>query len=112
MNESGPNLPSVTINTDPLTRQSYRSRLAELLRQPSVLLIFVVGLLLSRGITKGEPFYSNDETRHVMNGVFLRDFLVDRPVTHPLNYAYEYYAKYPAIAVPHWPPFFYCGPAA
>jgi 4-amino-4-deoxy-L-arabinose transferase-like glycosyltransferase len=72
-----------------------------------VILILVVALLLSRGITKGEPFYNNDETRHVMNGVFMRDLLVDRPVAHPLNYAYEYYAKYPAIAVPHWPPLFY-----
>ena len=107
MNQSGPNLSSTTIDSAPLIRQSYRARLTEWLRRPSVILIIIVGLLLSRGITKGEPFYNNDETRHVMNGVFLRDFLVDRPVTHPLNYAYEYYAKYPAIAVPHWPPFFY-----
>src|SRR5216684_8635355 len=107
MNQSGPNLSSMTIDTAPLTRQSYPTRLAELLRRPSVILILVIGLLLSRGITKGEPFYNNDETRHVMNGVFMRDLLVDRPVAHPLNYAYEYYAKYPAIAVPHWPPLFY-----
>jgi len=69
--------------------------------------MLVVGLLLSRGITKGEPFYNNDETRHIMNGVFMRDLLVDRPLAHPTNYAYEYYAKYPAISVPHWPPLFY-----
>lgn len=40
-----------------------------------------------------------------MNGVFIRDLLVDRP-SHPVQYAYEYYAKYPAIAPPHWPPLF------
>lgn len=66
-----------------------------------------MGLLLSRGITKGEPFYNNDETRHVMNGVFVRDLLVDRPLVHPLTYTYEYYAKYPALSIPHWPPLFY-----
>jgi hypothetical protein len=97
----------MTIDTAPLTRQSYPTRLAELLRRPSVILILIVGLLLSRGITKGEPFYNNDETRHIMNGVFIRDLLVDRPLAHPLTYAYEYYAKYPAISVPHWPPLFY-----
>ena len=107
MNQSGPNLSSMTIDTAPLTRQSYPTRLAELLRRPSVILILIVGLLLSRGITKGEPFYNNDETRHLMNGVFIRDLLVDRPLAHPLTYAYEYYAKYPAISVPHWPPLFY-----
>ena len=80
---------------------------SKLLRRPSVILMLAVGLLLSRGITKGEPFYNNDETRHIMNGVFIRDLLVDRPVAHPLNYAYEYYAKYPAISIPHWPPLFY-----
>ena len=69
--------------------------------------MLAVGLLLSRGITKGEPFYNNDETRHIMNGVFIRDLLVDRPLAHPVIYAYEYYAKYPAISIPHWPPLFY-----
>jgi len=107
MNQSGPNLSSMPIDTAPLIRQSYRTRLAELLRRPSVVLIIIVGLLLSRGITKGEPFYNTDETRHIMNGVFMRDLLVDRPLAHPLTYAYEYYAKYPAISIPHWPPLFY-----
>src|SRR6267378_299109 len=107
MNQSSPDLSSMPIDTAPLVRQSYRTRLAELLCQPSVILILIVGVLLSRGITKGEPFYNNDETRHIMNGVFIRDLLVDRPVAHPLTYVYEYYAKYPAISIPHWPPLFY-----
>src|SRR5258708_22926644 len=107
MSKSGPNLSSLTIDTAPLTRQSCPTRLAELLRRPSVIMILIVGLLLSRGITKGEPFYNNDETRHIMNGVFIRDLLVDRPLAPPLSYAYEYYAKYPAISIPHWPPLFY-----
>jgi len=28
------------------------------------------------------------------------------PLKNPMQYAYEYYAKYPAVALPHWPPFF------
>src|SRR6266478_6218741 len=82
MNQSGPNLSSMPIDTAPLIRQSYRTSFAELLRRPSVVLIIMVGLLLSRGITKGEPFYNTDETRHIMNGVFMRDLLVDRPLAH------------------------------
>ncbi len=90
-----------------LTGRPLWTAAAKLLRRPSVILMLAVGLLLSRGITKGEPFYNNDETRHIMNGVFIRDLLVDRPLAHPLSYAYEYYAKYPAISIPHWPPLFY-----
>jgi hypothetical protein len=42
-----------------------------------------------------------------MNCVFVRDLIVDRPFSHPAEYARNYYAKYPAIAVLHWPPLFY-----
>jgi len=107
MSRSVPEPSTITLDTDAPTSRGFWNKAVELVSHPPVILILVIGLLLSRGITKGEPFYNNDETRHVMNGVFMRDLLVDRPVAHPLNYAYEYYAKYPAIAVPHWPPLFY-----
>jgi hypothetical protein len=87
-------------------RASLGTRLASLLLRPHVILLLMLGLFLSRGITQGEPFYLNDETRHMMNGVFFRDLLVDRPLSHPMQYAYGYYAKYPALAIPHWPPLF------
>jgi hypothetical protein len=54
-----------------------------------------------------EPFYNNDETRHVMTGVFVRDLLVDRPVADLPDYAVRYYLQYPALGVLVWPPFFY-----
>jgi hypothetical protein len=76
-----------------------------LLARPHWILLLLVALVLSRGMTKGEPFFSVDETRHVMNGVFMRDLMVDMPLKNPMQYAYEYYAKYPAVALPHWPPF-------
>jgi 4-amino-4-deoxy-L-arabinose transferase-like glycosyltransferase len=76
------------------------------LLRPQWLLLVLVAVAISHGITKGEPSFANDETRHAMNGVFMRDLLVDMPLRHPMQYSYEYYSKYPAVALPHWPPFF------
>ncbi len=81
-------------------------RLGAWLLSPQFLLLLVVGLVIARGIASSELFFFGDETRHAMNGVFFRDFIVDHPLRHPLQYIYGYYAKYPAIALPHWPPFF------
>jgi hypothetical protein len=75
--------------------------------RPLAILVVLVTILVSRGITQGEFFYYDDEMRHAMNGVFFRDFIVDLPLHHPLQYIYEYYAKYPALAFPHWPPLFH-----
>jgi len=54
-----------------------------------------------------EPFFNNDETRHVMTGVFFRDLLVDLPLDRLRSYAVEYYLQYPALGVLVWPPLFY-----
>lgn len=54
-----------------------------------------------------EPFYNNDETRHVMTGVFIRDAIRDCPLANPRGYATHYYLQYPAVAIPLYPPFFY-----
>lgn len=56
-----------------------------------------------------EPFKNNDETRHVMTGVFVRDALHDLPqsATNPKQYAVRYYLQYPALGLLIWPPFFY-----
>jgi 4-amino-4-deoxy-L-arabinose transferase-like glycosyltransferase len=83
------------------------SRVARWALSPQVILLLLVALVISRGIAAGElTFYGGDESRHAMDGVFFRDLLVDHPFHHPVQYAYQYYAKYPAIALPHWPPFF------
>lgn len=55
----------------------------------------------------GEPFYNNDETRHVMTGVFFRDLLVDRPLEGLRDYSIDYYLQYPALGLMVWPPLFY-----
>ncbi len=99
---------SITAERAPsVVRSSRLARVSGLLLHPPVLLLLVVTLVLSRGINEGEFHFYNDETRHAFNGVFFRDLLVDLPLKHPVQYAYEYYAKYPAIAVPHWPPLFH-----
>src|SRR4029077_2924398 len=90
-----------------ITRSGGISRVIDLLLQPAVLLLILVGFVVSRGITRGEFFFYGDEMSHAMNGVFFRDFLVDLPLRHPIQYVYNYYAKYPALAFPHWPPLFH-----
>ncbi len=88
-------------------RSIWLSRVIDFALRPQVVLLLLVLVVVSRGITQGEFFYYSDETRHAMNGVFFRDFFLDHPLQHPLQYVYEYYAKYPALAFPHWPPLFY-----
>lgn len=61
------------------------------------------------GSPAGEPWKNNDETRHVMTGVFVRDALYDLPASarDPRGYAERYYRHYPALGVLVWPPLFY-----
>lgn len=87
-------------------RSSWFTRAFKSIDPAAVTLLVVVGVMLSRGITRGEPFFNIDETYHTMNGVFFRDALADGAAGHPLQYAKEYYAKYPAVKMPWWPPFF------
>ncbi|MBY0514286.1 MAG: glycosyltransferase family 39 protein, partial [Gemmataceae bacterium] len=56
-----------------------------------------------------EPFFHNDESRHVMTGVFVRDALYDLPTSaaDPKGYAVGYFRQYPALGLITWPPFFY-----
>lgn len=54
-----------------------------------------------------EPFYNNDENRHVMTGVFFHDLLLDMPLDRLRGYATDYYLQYPALGLMVWPPLFY-----
>lgn len=56
--------------------------------------------------TNGD-FWWYDSSRHAMNGVFLRDFLVEGGLRHPIQFSSAYYEKYPAINIGFYPPFFY-----
>src|SRR5215471_2847290 len=75
-----------------------------------VLLIAAITLVcaaVSRDIRTGEFDYNVDEAQHAVTGLFVADFLRDHPLRHPIQYAYKYYAQYPAVAIVHWPPLFY-----
>ena len=70
------------------------------------LLIIVIVLLTVPGINKGE-FWWSDESRHAMDGVFIMDLLTDSPpLTDLYRYTEIYFAKYPALALTWYPPFF------
>jgi hypothetical protein len=47
-----------------------------------------------------------DEAQHAVIDLFIADALRDLPIRHPVQYAYRYYAQYPALAILHWPPLF------
>jgi 4-amino-4-deoxy-L-arabinose transferase-like glycosyltransferase len=68
-------------------------------------LLCVLGLALAGQSLGDEGAVSldGDMARYVMNGVLLRDFLVDLPLTAPLEWAQRYYAKYPALSLGHHP---------
>jgi hypothetical protein len=51
-----------------------------------------------------EPFFNNDETRHLMTGVFFHDFFISGDWLHPQKFAINYYVQYPALGLLVWPP--------
>jgi hypothetical protein len=69
--------------------------------------IALVCIVACRGIQRGEFDYYIDEAQHGVTGLFVADALHDLPLLHPVQYAYTYYAQYPAVAILHWPPLFY-----
>src|ERR1700756_1824992 len=69
--------------------------------------IALVCVVAARDIRIGEFDYNVDEAQHAVTGLFVADALHDLPLRHPVQYAYRYYAQYPAVAILHWPPLFY-----
>ncbi|MCC6536780.1 MAG: glycosyltransferase [Bryobacterales bacterium] len=47
-----------------------------------------------------------DEAGHYVTGVMLADYL-KHPVWPPMQFAEEYYLRYPKVALGHWPPLLY-----
>jgi hypothetical protein len=69
--------------------------------------IVLVLIIAARDIRIGEFDYNVDEAQHAVTGLFVSDAFRDLPIRHPIQYAYRYYAQYPAIGILHWPPLFY-----
>jgi hypothetical protein len=70
-------------------------------------LVLALGLVHAVFYNPSEPFFNNDETRHVMTAVYFRDLLHDLPLKHPYDYTINHYLQYPALGLLIWPPFFY-----
>lgn len=74
-----------------------------------IFLLLLVALFAAHAAVyrASEPFYYNDETRHVMTGVYFRDVLADMPIGNLREYTVSYYLQYPALGLLVWPPLFY-----
>lgn len=69
--------------------------------------VVLVLVFAARDIRTGEFDYNVDEAQHAVTGLFAADAFRDLPIRHPVQYAYRYYAQYPAVGILHWPPLFY-----
>jgi hypothetical protein len=70
-------------------------------------ILALVALIVLGGAHVGEFDYNVDEAQHAVTGLFMADAMRDLPFRNPVQYAYNYYAQYPAVAIVHWPPLFY-----
>jgi len=74
---------------------------------PLTAILLVIGAVQYYVTPSSEPFFNNDETRHVMTGVYVHDFLRDLPLSRPKDHVVAYYLQYPALGLLVWPPCFY-----
>jgi hypothetical protein len=73
---------------------------------PFILFCFL-GLVI-RNLGKSElVYFGGDESRHFMNGVFIKDLIADSGWRFPLEYLKWFYLKYPALSIHQYPPLFY-----
>lgn len=63
--------------------------------------------LLFIGAPSGGAFDWSDAPRHALNGVFIKDFFSIDHLRNPTEFAYNYYAQYPALTILFYPPLFY-----
>ncbi len=68
------------------------------------ILCIVAVLLSTKGITdEGTVSLQGDSPHHMMNGVFFCDLIRDFPFSNPIEYTYQYFARYPALSLGHHP---------
>ena len=100
----------VAITDNPVNTERVESQVSGWTLNPidaalTLLLWGVVCLLFWNTLHVGE-FWWTDESRHAMNGVFFLDFWRDMPWRTAYEYALQYFAQYPALALNWYPPFF------
>ena len=54
----------------------------------------------------GDPYYNNDEPRHLTTGAFWCDFLRELPFDDPVGFAKRYFVQYPNLGLLAGPPLF------
>ena len=69
------------------------------------ILFALTATLLLRGLSNTSIGFP-DADRNLMDGVFIRDFLQEMPLTKVFEFTATYYARYPALSIGYKPPFF------
>jgi hypothetical protein len=69
---------------------------------PWVLALFF-GVLGMRGIS---PNLYSDAPNHLMNGALIADWIRSGQLARPIDFAFDYYGRFPAITIPFHPPVF------
>ncbi len=70
-----------------------------------IVILSIVSLLLSTKEITDESVVSlhGDPPRHMMNGVYFYDLIKNLPLTDPIEYSLQYFARYPALSLGHHP---------
>lgn len=71
----------------------------------AILLLGSVAFVLTSPLSGA--FWWSDAPRHALNGIFLKDVLVALPFSAPRQFAFDWYAQYPALTILFYPPLLY-----
>lgn len=71
-----------------------------------VIVLLAAAVITLHNIHRSRDFSMHDEGTHVMTSIYFADLLTDLPIWHPVQYTYEFYARYSTLGLVHWPPFF------
>lgn len=111
-------MPAPPSNATPVSADAPRTSAASPNRRPfdlaAALILFLTAAYLawSSGSFTADLTHHPDEPAHFITGLMVYDYLASAPGRNPLNFARQYYAQYPKVALGHWPPGFYVAEAA
>jgi len=72
-----------------------------------VFLALVLGLQAWHGAYRSDLGGDPDEAAHAVTSLMVRDYLTQGLGQHPMRFAEAYYARFPKVALGHYPPGFY-----
>lgn len=73
----------------------------------SLCIIFSISMLMFITAPTDGSYWDSESARNPLNGVFIRDLLVELPWGQPIEWAKNYYYQYPALTIMFYPPAFY-----